>query len=252
MKKFISVVCAMMFSVFACISVSAGRVDPIYYEGNDMTDYDPPHGCVWYKIDNTDIPGTYMIRFDKEGQLNPAGPYRFAVTIDEDSEGFTKVLRWKSDVPIYGVIVRGGNAYNLYKYSPASVTSDEYLISPDIRCGRPADICHVSVVICPCTFPTKTTATILTTTTDPPCVPPGSCFFGIIIALLFILAIVFIVLLFPKIKCKFCKSSNKLGVNFVNTKVDIDKKIDYEKKLDNCINGKDCKKHGENHGDNKR
>ncbi|MDD4413231.1 MAG: hypothetical protein PHR14_01565 [Oscillospiraceae bacterium] len=251
MKKVILVVCVMMLSVFACIPVSAARVDPICCEGNDITDYDPPEGCFWYKIDYTDIPGTYMIRFDKEGQLNPNGPYRFAVTVGEDGEGFTKVLCWKSNIPIYGVIVRGGNSYNIYEYSPAHVTKDEYLISPDIKCGRPADICHVSVIICPCTFPTKTTATT-PTTTDSPCIPIGFCFFGIYIALLFVLIIIVIVLFFPKKKRKPCKSNNEVKVNTFNTNADIDKKFDYDKNINNDRNKKDFKKDGENDGENKQ
>lgn len=229
------VFCTIILSVFACVSVSAASVNPIRYEGNDITDYDPPKGCYWYKLDYTDIPGTYMIKFDKAGQQNKYGPYYFAVTIDSE-DGCTKVTRWKSNAPIYGVIVRGGNAYNLYKYSHKSVKSDDNLIAPYDECKRPTDVCHVSVVICPRTFPTKTT-TVTTTTTCPRYVTPGICILAIIIAFVFVLIVIFIVFFFPKIWIRCCKPKNKDKRNKDKKKKfhpDLDKELDFKNHDKDC------------------
>lgn len=172
------------------LSISAASVDPQPYPGNDSNpnDYTPPKCCIHYEIPNSDTEGTHTATFNSNGNPSPNGPFSFTVVVGtEEGEDFTKVLSWSSNFPIYAVIVKGGNGFNLYQYD-SSVRGDTNLVSPVTASGKPADVSHVSVVICPKTFPptpptttptpTPTltpTPTITPTVTPTPTCPPIPC-----------------------------------------------------------------------------
>ena len=81
--------------------------------------------------------------------------------------------------------MKGGPAFNLYQYDP-SVREDTNLVAPINPSGLPANVSHVSVVICPDDFPpdpatptpeptvTPTPDPTITPTPDPP-IPPCPC-----------------------------------------------------------------------------
>ena len=166
-----------MLSFFT--SVLAASVPAQTFSGNDANDYTPPDGCIRYQIQNSDMEGSHTVNFDSEGNVDPEGPYSFTVTIGTiPGNEYTQVLSWSSNFPIYAVIVKGGDAFNLYQYDP-NIRGDTDLVSPDNPSGNPADVSHVSIVICPDCFPpqppTPTPTPKPTTTPTPVPCPPCPC-----------------------------------------------------------------------------
>lgn len=184
MKKLIALFGCMLVIVLSIyIPVYAASVLPQTMPGNDANpmDYTPPEGCFHYVIPNSNMEGSHTITFDENGFVDPEGAFSFTAVVGmEEGEEFTKVLSWSSNFPIYAVIVKGGPAFNLYQYD-MSVRGDTDLVAPINESGMPADVSHVSVVICPEDFPP--TPPIPTPTPSPchlasPCHPLSPRFIG--------------------------------------------------------------------------
>jgi hypothetical protein len=87
------------------------------------------------------------------------------VTIDVRSTAGGQVFDWTSNIGVDVVIVKGGNASNIYTYDPpAESTGDTGLHAPVNRSGSFAGLSHIS--FCYDVEP-PTTTTTTTTTTDP-------------------------------------------------------------------------------------
>lgn len=177
MKRIATFSFLLLFMLSFFTPVLAASVPAQTFSGNDANDYTPPEGCIRYQIPKSDIKGSHTVNFDSEGNVDPDGPYSFTVTTGTiPGNEYTQVLSWSSNFPIYAVIVKGGDAFNLYQYDP-SVRGDTDLVSPDNPSGNPADVSHVSIVICPDCFPpqppTPTPTPEPTATPTPvPCPPP--------------------------------------------------------------------------------
>lgn len=180
MKKVISFLALLLFVLSFYTPVLAASVPAQTFPGNDANAYTPPKKCIHYQIPNSDTEGSHTVNFDSEGNVDPDGPYSFTVTTGTiPGNEYTQVLSWSSNFPIYAVIVKGGDAFNLYQYEP-NVRKDTDLVSPDSPSGNPADVSHVSVVICPDCFPPKPPTPTPTpeptaTPTPLPCPPCPPC-----------------------------------------------------------------------------
>ncbi len=233
----LSVILVMAAMVFT--PAYAASVPPQEFPGNDSNpnDFTPPEGCIHHEIPNSGNTGVHQIRFNEQGQVDPNGSLVFTVTVGQvQGEDFTKVLSWESNFPIGSVIVKDGDAFNLYAYG-TEVRADTDLVAPDIPAGHPADVSHVSVVICPGDFPPPTEPTEPTEPTQPteptkpteptikptkpvkPCPPRGKgVISGIVVVIFSLLILAFFLLgtlvgsmfLCPKrrwVKCK-CKKDD--------------------------------------------
>ncbi len=222
MRKLLSTLSLMLIVVFTVFTpVYAASVPPQLFPGNDSNpnDFTPPEGCIHYEIPDSGNVGTHTVRFNEFGEVDPQGPYIFTVVVGkEQGEDFTKVLSWDSNFPIDSVIVKVGNAFNLYQYE-SGVRHDTNLVSPNNPSGDPADVSHVSVVICPDEFPPPTEPTEPTEPTCPtdpttptnPCPPNGNgSGLGIIVVIFALLILAFFLLglligsmfFYPKRRCK--------------------------------------------------
>jgi hypothetical protein len=103
-------------------------------------------------------------RFDQPGE--PSGTYPVGggfVTFTTDGT----TLSWTSTVGIDAVVMKGGNAANVYRYDPpAESYGDTGLVSPDNSSGGPAALSHVDFCFDYDVVVTKTAATSLTRTYD--------------------------------------------------------------------------------------
>ncbi len=147
MKKALSL-CFGFFCIFTLsIMTITSSVTPQTYPGNDANSYIPPPGHIRYEIPGNGAMGTYTVKFNNQGIADPNGANEFIVTIGTyPGNDYTEVLTWNSNFPIFAVIVKGGDAYNLYQYQPG-VRNDTNLVSPDNASGKPADVSHVAIVI---------------------------------------------------------------------------------------------------------
>ena len=194
MKKLLSIISIALVLTLNIISpVYAASVPAQTFPGNDSNpmDYTPPEGCIHYEIPNSGNEGTYTATFNELGEVDPEGLYTFTVVVgSEEGESYTKILSWNSNFPIYGVIVKGGNAFNLYQYG-TNVREDTNLVAPVNPSGNPADVSHVSIVICPDEFPPVPPC--------PPCPPcsdqPDSICYGTLFLSIFIIFIIVFFLL---------------------------------------------------------
>ncbi len=164
----LSVILVLVVTVFT--PVYSASVPPQTFPGNDSNpkDFTPPEGCIHYEIPDSGDVGTHTVKFNALGEVDPEGPFSFTVVVgQEQGENFTKVLSWTSNFPIRGVIVKGGPNFNLYEYG-LTVRGDTDLVSPTNPSGDPANVSHVSIVICPGDFPIDPTCpTDPTQPTDP-------------------------------------------------------------------------------------
>lgn len=178
MKKWLIPFFVILFTVALSVTAYAASVDPIGMPGNDIQDQDliTPPGCVFYTFGDNEDPGTYTVRFNCAGQVDSTGELEFSITIGTaEGNEYTEVLSWVSNFPVYAVIVKGGNAYNLYIYDTA--TGDTNLVSPINESGHPADVSHTSIIICPplCPTPTPTPTPTPGPTTGPIVIVCGGC-----------------------------------------------------------------------------
>lgn len=243
MKKFGIFLSSIMIIILCMFSTAfAASVLPQLFPGNDSNpaDYTPPAGYIHYEIPGSGAPGTYTVSINSSGAIDPNGPFKFTVVVGTaPGESYTKVLSWSSNFPIYAVIVKGGDAFNLYQYDP-SVRADTNLVSPTNESGQPADVSHVSIVYnpeeIPSVTPTPTPTPTLTPTPTPcpPCPPTNKCC-TIVLVIFILLIILFFLLgiLFGKLppNCFGCKNKmididktfNNIGDNDL---IDIDANID--------------------------
>ena len=93
------------------------------------------------------------------------------VTIDVRTTAGGQVFDWTSNIGVDQVIVKGGNASNVYTYNPES-TGDTGLHAPVNASGNFAGLSHVSFCYDagepPTTAPPTTTPTTTTPTTSTP------------------------------------------------------------------------------------
>ena len=104
MKKLIVLFGCILFTILSIYSTAnAASVPPQTFPGNDSnpSDYTPPPGCIHYEIPGSGTEGTYTVKFDATGTVDPNGAYSFTVTVGtEAGEDYTKVLSWSSNFPI--------------------------------------------------------------------------------------------------------------------------------------------------------
>lgn len=156
MKKFLSFFIAILIIASLSSSASAAMVPPLTFPGNETNpdDYTVPEGCIIYQIPDSSTDGVHTISFNDEGEVDPNGSNTFNVTVGTfPGNEYTQVVSWNSTFPIYAVIVNGEDAFNLYQYD-ISIRGDIDLVSPIASSELPANVSHVSIVICPDTFPT--------------------------------------------------------------------------------------------------
>jgi hypothetical protein len=226
----------IILSCLICIAISvynpvyAASVSPQLFPGNDSNpaDYTPPPGYIHYEIPGSGAPGTYTVRFNATGAVDPNGPYSFTVVVGTaPGESFTKVLSWSSNFPVFAVIVKGGDAFNLYQYNGA-VQADTNLVSPNNASGNPANVNHVSIVFNPEDLPPQPptttpspTPTMTPTSTPTPtpfvtCIPtpkpptPGPCFNIIFFGIIFIALIIAFFLIGQIIGCIICHKDRRI------------------------------------------
>jgi hypothetical protein len=158
LKKLISLFFTAILVLCLGIQSNAASVIPDYHYGNDSNQKNliTPASCTYYKFDNSYNSGIYTVRFDCNGKVDPNGSVIFSITVGKNpSESFTKVTSWQGNVPVYAIIVKGGPAYNLYKYNITPTTSDTNLTAPIVSSGKPANVSHVSIIYCPGACPTS-------------------------------------------------------------------------------------------------
>lgn len=95
-KKLVVFLCCIM-TILLCMSgtVLAASVPPQLFPGNDSNpmDYTPPAGYIHYEIPGSGAPGTYTVRVNSSGAIDPNGPFYFTVVVGTaPGESFTKVL----------------------------------------------------------------------------------------------------------------------------------------------------------------
>jgi hypothetical protein len=155
MKKILMLFLIVLSTFSFTLLVNAASVTPVERPGNDSNpnDYTPPEGCIHYEIPNSANEGTHTVRFNSDGMVDANGPFIFTIVVGiAPGNDYTEVLSWSSNFPIESVIVKGGPNFNIYSYD-TGVRNDTSLVSPNVASGKPADISHVSVVICPNDIP---------------------------------------------------------------------------------------------------
>lgn len=157
LKKYLFVLMAIILVLIIPFSAVAASVTPILVEGNDANpnDYTPPIGCVRTTLPNSKTSGTHEYVFDDYGKLSATGTNILTIVVGiAPSTSYTQVLSWEwsGSYEVYAIIVKGGPRFNLYEYN-GEFTQDTNLVSPVNASGNPADISHVSVVLCPSETP---------------------------------------------------------------------------------------------------
>ncbi|MDP4132759.1 MAG: hypothetical protein Q8882_01960 [Bacillota bacterium] len=160
MKKAIAVFLVLLLMLLPIIGYCAS-VTPTTIKGNDENPnkYTPPVGCVRITLPDK-LPGSYTYKFNDNGQLDSSGTNIFTLTIVKiQPKTYNEVSdwSWNGSYPLSAVIVKGGPAFNLYEYN--GQTSDTNLTAPLNPSGKPYNINHVSIVICPQNQPTPPTPT---------------------------------------------------------------------------------------------
>jgi hypothetical protein len=136
--------------LFTVLPASATHVTPTTQTGNVAC----PAGLTELKVEPV-ADGTFT-----DGTLT--------VTIDVRTTADGEVFDWTSNIGVDVVIVKGGNASNIYTYDPEA-TTDTGLHAPANASGRFAGLSHVSFcydVDAPTTTPPPTTAPPSTSTTS--------------------------------------------------------------------------------------
>src|ERR671932_2570707 len=91
--------------------------------------------------------GAFKIDPPRSGDFtSPDGKLTVTLAVSGKSLGFT------TNIPVAAVIVKGGNAANVYRYGSGS-TGDSGLYAPDNASGGPADLSHVDFCYKPQTPP---------------------------------------------------------------------------------------------------
>ena len=143
---------AAALGLFTVLPASAEHVDPVLVQGNAPC----PAGTTELKVEPV-ADGTFS-----DGTLT--------VTIDVRDTAQGQVFDWTSNIGVDVVIVKGGNASNVYTYDPEA-TADTGLHAPENRSGSFAGVSHISFCYDVGEEPTTTTTT---TTTMPPTTTPST------------------------------------------------------------------------------
>lgn len=263
MKKLVSFLSVLLFVLSFYTTALAASVPAQTFPGNDAEDYTPDEGCIHYQIPNSELDGTHTVVFNNEGTPNLDGPYIFTViTGTIPGNDYTQVLSWSSNFPIYAVIVNGEDAFNLYQYDP-SVLEDTNLVAPIGSSGLPNNISHVSIVICPDTFPTNP-AIVLPTGSLSSILIVNTIFqiistilLGILVFLMFLLLFGSTFKIFGSCISKFHMKSRRHRKHKCDKKKDkdCDSKKDQNcdhKKPEDCEKDKDCNHNKDKDCDNKK
>jgi hypothetical protein len=141
--------------LFTVLPASAEHVDPVEVTGNAPC----PAGLTELKVEPV-ADGTFT-----DGTLT--------VTIDVRDTADGQVFDWTSNIGVDVVIVKGGNASNVYTYDPES-TGDTGLHAPENRSGNFAGLSHISFCYDDGEEPTTTTTTAPPPTTTTTMAPPSS------------------------------------------------------------------------------
>jgi hypothetical protein len=141
--------------LFTVLPASAEHVDPVEVPGNAPC----PAGLTELKVEPV-ADGTFT-----DGTLT--------VTIDVRDTADGQVFDWTSNIGVDVVIVKGGNASNVYTYVPES-TGDTGLHAPENRSGNFAGLSHISFCYDDGEEPTTTTTTAPPPTTTTTMAPPSS------------------------------------------------------------------------------
>jgi hypothetical protein len=141
--------------LFTVLPASAEHVDPVEVPGNAPC----PAGLTELKVEPV-ADGTFT-----DGTLT--------VTIDVRDTADGQVFDWTSNIGVDVVIVKGGNASNVYTYVPES-TGDTGLHAPENRSGNFAGLSHISFCYDDGEEPTTTTTTSPPPTTTTTMAPPSS------------------------------------------------------------------------------
>jgi hypothetical protein len=141
--------------LFTVLPASAEHVDPVEVPGNAPC----PAGLTELKVEPV-ADGTFT-----DGTLT--------VTIDVRDTADGQVFDWTSNIGVDVVIVKGGNASNVYTYVPES-TGDTGLHTPENRSGNFAGLSHISFCYDDGEEPTTTTTTSPPPTTTTTMAPPSS------------------------------------------------------------------------------
>jgi hypothetical protein len=140
---------AAALGLFTVLPASATHVSPTRVAGNATC----PAGTTELKVEPVES-GTFT-----DGTLT--------VTLVVTGNTFN----WTSNIGVDVVIVKGGNASNVYDYRPGESTGDTGLRAPANASGQPAGLSHVSFCYdveqaTTTTAPTTTTSTTSTSTTS--------------------------------------------------------------------------------------
>jgi hypothetical protein len=143
---------AGLVGLFTVMPASAEHVTPIEMPGNVAC----PAGLTELKVEPV-ADGTFT-----DGTLT--------VTIDVFNTADGQEFNWTSNIGVDRVIVKGGNASNIYIYDPEA-TADTGLHAPANRSGSWAGLSHVSFCY---DFPDETTTTAPTTVPTTPTTAPST------------------------------------------------------------------------------
>lgn len=167
--------CIFLLLTVLSVNVFGASVVPGLHPGNDANSYTPPEGCIRTTLPQSDEVGTHVYKFNDSGQLDASGTNTLTIEVGiAPSTSYTQVLSWSwsGSYPLYSIIVKGGDAFNEYVYDGAA-TSDTNLVSPINASGHPADISHVSVVLCPEGVPPTPSPSPTPSAPPTPCPSPG-------------------------------------------------------------------------------
>jgi hypothetical protein len=141
--------------LFTMLPASATHVAPTTQPGNVAC----PAGLTELKVEPV-VDGTFT-----DGTLT--------VTIDVRDTADGQVFDWTSNIGVDVVIVKGGNASNVYTYAPEA-TADTGLHAPANRSGNFAGLSHISFCYDAGEEPTTTTTTVPPSTTTPSTTTPST------------------------------------------------------------------------------
>jgi hypothetical protein len=126
MNRGLNILVVGLFILMECIGVvtaaSESGVEPVRVEGNP--EYSDLAGCTGENV-RIDVGSSYPS--GSQGLAVEAG--QITLTINSGTD-----IEWESDVPISCVIVKCGNAANVYRYK-GGATEDRGLIPPDYTAG---------------------------------------------------------------------------------------------------------------------
>ncbi len=120
----------------------AAAVQPVTYPGNFTDCSDLPGVATWPGLGGST--GSAPVN----GQSYSLGVPGQSIAFSYTPPGQNQYLGFQATAPIDYIVVKGGNAYNVFHYDPATA-SDVALYSPDNGSGQPAGVSHVAFCFLP-------------------------------------------------------------------------------------------------------